>query len=281
MGTLYLVATPIGNLQDISERALTVLRQVSLVAAEDTRHTRKLLSAYDIHTPLVSYHEHNKFVRIDPILEALQLGPVALVSDAGTPALNDPGYELVRAAIDAGHRVTPIPGPAAPVAALVASGLPTDQFLYLGYLPRRSTERREQIQQVSRLAYTLIFLETPHRLVDSLQDLYNELGDRQIAVARELTKVHEEIYRSTLAEAIHHFQDNEPRGEFTLVIGGWITTNQAWTDEHLKEVIREGLSHGEAAKTLAQRLASDSNRPRREIYSKILDLKQKSRNEKI
>jgi 16S rRNA (cytidine1402-2'-O)-methyltransferase len=249
---------------------------VSLIAAEDTRHTRKLLSAYDIHTPLVSYHEHNKFVRIEPMLEALQLGPVALVSDAGTPALNDPGYELVRAAIDEGHTVTPIPGPAAPVAALVASGLPTDQFVYLGYLPRRGTERREQIQQVSQLPYTLIFLETPHRLVESLEDLYRELGDRPIAVARELTKMHEEIYRSTLAEAIHHFQENEPRGEFTLVISGWVTTDHAWTEEHLEEAIREGISQGEPAKALAQRLAADSSLPRREIYSRILRIKNES-----
>ena len=198
MSTLYLVATPIGNLEDISARGLRVLRDVKLIAAEDTRQTNKLLQRYDIHTPSLSYHEHNKLVRLEWVLEALQGGDVALVSDAGTPALNDPGYELVRAVIDAGHVVSPIPGACAPIAALVASGLPTDSFLYLGYLPRKSSERQSLLSSVCDLPYTLIFLEAPHRLLASLEDLQVILGDRKIALGRELTKLHEEIFRGSL-----------------------------------------------------------------------------------
>ena len=164
MGNLYLVATPIGNLEDISQRALRLLRQVNLIAAEDTRQTRKLLAHFDIHTPLTSYFEHNKLGKIEQILAALERGDVALVSDAGTPGLNDPGFELVRSALAAGFTVSPVPGPSAPIAALVASGLPTDAFLYLGYLPRKSSERQQMLREVAELPYTLIFLETPHRL---------------------------------------------------------------------------------------------------------------------
>ncbi len=165
MGTLYLVATPIGNLQDITGRALEILKQVRLIAAEDTRQTRKLLDHYQIHTPLISYHEHNKLSRLAEVLAALEEADVALVSDAGTPALNDPGYELVKAALQAGYPVSPIPGPSAPLAALVASGLPTDAFLYLGYLPRKTGERRTLLGKIAGLPYTLVFLETPHRLL--------------------------------------------------------------------------------------------------------------------
>ena len=191
MGTLYLVATPIGNLEDLSPRAVSTLREARLIAAEDTRVTRKLLAHFDLHTSLTSYLEHNKLSKLDSILAALAQGDVALVSDAGTPAINDPGYELVRAALAAGHSVCPIPGPSAPLAALAASGLPTAAFLYLGYLPRKSTDRRALLEQIAALSYTLIFLESPHRLLAGLADLEYSLGDRQIAVARELTKVHE------------------------------------------------------------------------------------------
>jgi 16S rRNA (cytidine1402-2'-O)-methyltransferase len=186
MSTLYLVATPIGNLEDISARALRTLREVRLIAAEDTRHTARLLQHYDIHTPCLSYHEHNKLVRLERVLEVLQDGDVALVSDAGTPALNDPGYELVRAVIDSGHSVSPIPGACAPIAALVSSGLPTDAFLYLGYLPRKPQERNRLLAGVSNLPYTLVFLEAPHRLLHAWKTA-SSLGDRQMQWA-ELTK---------------------------------------------------------------------------------------------
>ncbi len=197
MGTLFLVATPIGNLEDISARALRTLREATLIAAEDTRLTRRLLSHYEIHTPLISYFEHNKLSRLAQILEHLGSGDVALVSDAGTPALNDPGYELVKAALQAGYPVSPIPGPAAPVAALVSSGLPTDAFLYLGYLPRKRSDRLAALHKVADLPYTLIYLEAPHRLPEALDDMQSVLGDRQAAVARELTKLHEEIWHGS------------------------------------------------------------------------------------
>jgi 16S rRNA (cytidine1402-2'-O)-methyltransferase len=267
MGTLYLVATPIGNLEDLSTRALRILGQVSLIAAEDTRQTKKLLSHFDVHTPLTSYFEHNKLSKLEVILSRLEAGDVALVSDAGSPALNDPGYELVRAALKAGHRVSPVPGPASPVAALTVSGLPTDSFLYLGYLPRRSAERKKLIGQVADLPYTLIFLETPHRLLGSLEDLEDILGDRQVALAREMTKLHEEIWRGRLAEARQYFKS--PRGEFVLVIEGGIKAgNEKWSENKLLAAINKGQRAGEPSSALAARLAQESGWPRREIYKR-------------
>ncbi len=265
MGTLYLVATPIGNLEDVSARALRTLRQVNLVAAEDTRITRKLLTHYDIHAPVLSYYEHNKLTRLDAILRRLDVGDVALVSDAGTPALNDPGYELVRAAVQAGHRVSPVPGPSAPIAALVASGLPTDSFLYLGYLPRRQSERRAAIELVADLPHTLIFLETPHRLADSLRDLAQVLGDRRVALARELTKVHEEIWRGGLYEALKRVET--PRGEFVIVVAGYAPAAAArWTENQLLAAVKKQMQAGAAPAELAARLSAESGWPRREIY---------------
>lgn len=265
MGTLYLVATPIGNLEDLSARALRTLQHASLIAAEDTRVTRKLLSHFDIHTPLVSYFEHNKLSRLDAILRKLDEADVALVSDAGTPGLNDPGYELVRAALQAGHRVSPIPGPASPIAALVCSGLPTDAFLFRGYLPRKRTERRLAIEKVADLPYTLIFLETPHRLLESLRDLHDILGDRPSALARELTKMHEEVWRGTLAQARQHFVT--ARGEFVLVVGGRPKAHETqWTARRLREVVRRRLAAGQAPTALAAELSAESGWARREIY---------------
>jgi 16S rRNA (cytidine1402-2'-O)-methyltransferase len=275
VGTLYLVATPIGNLKDISARALRILRQVGLIAAEDTRHTRVLLDHYDIHTPLTSYHEHNKLSKLDQVLAALAQGDVALVSDAGTPALNDPGYELVRATLSAGYPVSPIPGPSAPIAALVASGLPTDAFLYLGYLPRKAGRRRHLLEEVSEFPYTLIFLETPHRLLAALKDLLDVLGDRQIAVARELTKLHEEIFRGQASEALAHFTAHHPRGEFTLVVAGEARSLERWAEEQLRAALQDRLSSGEASTQIAAELASKSGWPRREIYQLLTELKPK------
>ena len=205
MGTLYMVATPIGNLEDMSPRAVRTLREARLIAAEDTRHTRQLLSHFDVHTPLTSYFEHNKLAKLDKILSALAEGDVALVSDAGTPGINDPGYELVKAALEAGHTVSPVPGPSAPIAALAASGLPTDAFLYLGYLPRKSSERKVFLQKVAEQPFTLVFFETPHRLLDALDDIQSVLGDRLMAAARELTKVHEQFVRGQVSEVRRAF----------------------------------------------------------------------------
>ncbi|MGC1377049.1 MAG: 16S rRNA (cytidine(1402)-2'-O)-methyltransferase [Anaerolineales bacterium] len=270
MGTLHLVATPIGNLEDLSPRALRVLREARLIAAEDTRHTRHLLTHFDVHTPLTSYYEHNKLSKLEAILAALAEGDVALVSDAGTPAINDPGYELVKAALGAGHTVSPVPGPSAPVAALAASGLPTDAFLYLGYLPRKASERRALLMGVSALPYTLIFLEAPHRLLEALDDLLAVLGDRPMAAARELTKLHEEVYRAAVSQVKVHFAEQEPRGEFTLVVGGQQATGDGkWSEEQLLTSIQQGLKKDQPAKELAAELAKQSGWPRREIYNLI------------
>ena len=267
MGSLYLVATPIGNLEDMSPRAVRILREAHLIAAEDTRVTRKLLAHFDVHRPLTSYFEHNKLSKLDRILAALTEGDVALVSDAGTPALNDPGYELVRAALAAGHEVCPVPGPSAPLAALVASGLPTDAFLYLGYLPRKSSERLEALRRVADLAYTLVFLESPHRLLAALADLQAALGDRPVAAARELTKLHEEIWRGTISGAQEHFRENQPRGEFTLVVGGKTREEKRrWAEERVMIAIKFGLKLGESPSALAKRVAEESGWERREVY---------------
>jgi len=251
------------------------LREVRLIAAEDTRQTAKLLQRYDIRTPCTSYHEHNKLVRLERVLETLQEGNVALVSDAGTPALNDPGYELVRAVIAAGHAVSPIPGACAPIAALVASGLPTDSFLYLGYLPRKPGERQRLLAEVSDLPYTLLFLEAPHRLLASLESLKDQLGDRQIAVGRELTKLHEEIFRGRLSEALAYFTEHPPRGEFTLVLSGVPLQAERWTEEHLDSALKTQLARGEPASQLAAQLVTPSGWSRREIYQHLLKIQGK------
>jgi 16S rRNA (cytidine1402-2'-O)-methyltransferase len=270
MGTLYLVATPIGNLEDLSKRAERLLSTAVLIAAEDTRQTAKLLNHFNIHTPLTSYFEHNKLTKVEQIVAALEKGDVALVSDAGTPALNDPGYELVRSALARGYPVSPVPGPCAPVAALVASGLPTDAFLYLGYLPRKSSERRRKLNSLSAYPFTLLFLEAPHRLVAALEDILAVLGDRELAVARELTKLHEEIFRGPASAALAHFTAHPPRGELTLVIAGKTSETVRWSAEALEAALGAALAEGQPPARLASRLAAESGWPRREIYQRIL-----------
>jgi 16S rRNA (cytidine1402-2'-O)-methyltransferase len=216
--TLYVVATPIGNLEDISRRALRTLREVSLIAAEDTRLTKRLLVNYDIKTPMTSYHEHNKLTKLESILESLGAGDVALVSSAGMPGMSDPGYELIVAAVQRGIPVVPVPGPSAVTTALVVSGLPTDSFTYLGFLPRRPGARRRLLEGLADGEKTLVVLESPHRLPAALNDMLLTLGDRRVAVCRELTKIHEEVFRGSIIQAIEHFA--RPRGEFTLIIAG-------------------------------------------------------------
>jgi 16S rRNA (cytidine1402-2'-O)-methyltransferase len=269
MGNLYLVATPIGNLEDISARALRILREVQLIAAEDTRHTRKLLAHFDIHTPLTSYHQHSQPKKLEQILLSLKQGDVALVSDAGTPALNDPGYELVCAALDRGFAVSTIPGPCAPIAALVVSGLPTDQFTYFGYLPHKASQRRRLLREILDHPQTLIFLETPHRLRAALGDIQDVLGDRQIAIARELTKLHEEIFRGRISAALTHFTSKEPLGEFTLVIAGKAVETEPWPEEKLYRALTEHLASGESSAQIAASLAAQSGWSRRVIYQLI------------
>jgi len=214
------VATPIGNLEDMTYRAVRILREVSLVAAEDTRVTRKLFAAHDIHTPLASFHEFTSPTRRTRLVDRLREGDLALVTDAGTPGISDPGYVLVRDTLVAGYEVVPVPGASSLLAALVASGLPMHAFCFVGFLPRTTAQRRKLLSQHADDPHTLVALESPHRLVRALQDIVASLGpERPLAVARELTKKFEEIFRGTAAEALAHFQQEAPRGEFTLVIG--------------------------------------------------------------
>jgi 16S rRNA (cytidine1402-2'-O)-methyltransferase len=223
MPVLYVIATPIGNLEDISLRALRLLREVRLIAAEDTRTTRRLLNAYNIKTPLTSYHEHSKGAKLDYLLDYLENEDLALVSEAGMPGLSDPGYELIVAAIEQGIAVVPIPGASAVITALVISGLPTDQFLYVGFLPRRKGQRQRLLSSIIDERRTIVAFETPHRLKETLNDIGEILGDRRLSICRELTKVHEEIFRGRVSQAREHFV--EPRGEFSLVIEG---KTRAW-----------------------------------------------------
>jgi 16S rRNA (cytidine1402-2'-O)-methyltransferase len=272
VSTLYLVATPIGNLEDISLRALQILNQVDLIAAEDTRQTGKLLKHYDIQTPLISFHEHSKRSKLQNLLNHLDQGNLALVSDAGTPVLNDPGFELVREVIQAGHEVSPIPGPSAPISALVASGLPVENFLYLGYLPRRSSDRRRLVHEVSDLPYTLIFFEAPHRLLAALDDLLEELGDRELAVARELTKMHEEFFRGRISAALVHYTANPPRGEITLILAGCPPAERIWSEEQLVAAIKDRKAQNIPPAQIASQLSAESNWPRREIYQLLINM---------
>lgn len=220
-GTLYLCATPIGNLEDITLRALRILREADLIAAEDTRHTRKLLSHFQIHTPLTSYHRHNHKTKGEYLINLVSCGKkVALVSDAGMPGVSDPGSELVAGAVEKGCEVIPIPGPSAAITALVVSGLPTDAFVFAGFLPTAKKMRAEKLKELSRQRWTMVFYEAPHRIKDTLAALTKTLGNRPAAAARELTKVHEEVIRGSLEEIADHFNSVAPRGEFTLVVAG-------------------------------------------------------------
>ena len=274
MGTLFLIATPIGNLEDISPRALRILKEVQLIAAEDTRHSGVLLKHFGVETKLTSYFEHNKIHKLDQILAALAEGDVALISDAGTPAINDPGYELVKAALASNFDVVPVPGPSAPIAALTVSGLPTDSFLYLGYLPHKGSERRKAVEHVSNLPYTLIFLESPHRIVDSLQDLLFTLGDRRICIAREMTKLYEEYWRGSISGALEYFKSKDPRGEFTLVVEGkGKEENEKWEESELMDAIRKELQKGKSAKEISVDLAAQSGWNKKDVYALINSVK--------
>lgn len=285
-GTLYVVATPIGNLEDISLRALRLLREAALIAAEDTRRTRKLLSHYGIPARLVSLREHNERIRA-PVLVRRLLGgeSIALVSDAGTPGLSDPGTALVRAAADAGVRVVPVPGPSAALAALVASGLPAEPVTFIGFLPARGAERRRALEALRGIPHTLVLFEAPHRLRETLGDLLETLGDRRIAAARELTKVHEEVYRATLTEAVRNFSAHPPRGEFTLVIEGTGPDAAGLADaaaavEAARTLARETMARASAegcsAQEAVRRAVEASGLRRNEVYRLWLALKQEA-----
>ena len=261
--SLYVVATPIGNLEDISLRALRLLKQVKLIAAEDTRSTRQLLNFYDIKTPLTSYHEHNKRAKLDYLLGYLKQEDVALVSEAGMPGLSDPGYELIAAVIERGISVVPVPGASAVVTALAVSGLPTDQFLYVGFLPRRGGARRRLFKSVADEPRTLVAFEAPHRLVETLNDALEIFGDRKVAVCRELTKVYEEVFRGRLSQAIEHF--TQPRGEFTLVIEGK-AGQEPEIDQQIEKELRRLYRQGAGAKEAVARVSESSGISKKKLY---------------
>lgn len=271
--TLYLVGTPIGNLEDISLRAIRILKEADLIAAEDTRHTGKLLHHFQITTPQISYHEHNCQSRTLELIDRLRQGSsIALVSDAGMPGISDPGYDLVKACRDQGINVVPVPGPNAAIAALVASGLSSQRFAFEGFLPAKSQARRAYLETLKAESRTLVFYEAPHRLRQTLQDLALLGEDRQIVLARELTKLHEEFWQGTIAAAIAHYAQREPQGEFTLVVAGASTSTPVLSDtallNELQALLRQGLSRSEASRQLAQQTAL----PRRQIYQLALSL---------
>ncbi len=272
--TLYVVGTPIGNLEDMTFRAVRILQTVDMIAAEDTRHTGKLLQHFEIKTPQISYHEHNRTSRIPELLQYLTNDKaIALVSDAGMPGISDPGYELIEACIAAGISVVPIPGASAAITALSAAGLPTDRFVFEGFLPAKSQQRREHLESLQTESRTLIFYESPHRLQDTLQDLAEILGsDRQIVLARELTKLYEEFWRGTIAEAIAHYSQREPQGEYTLVLAGIPPSQPQLTQEELKAELKQLISQGISRSQASRQLAKETSLPRRQLYQLALSL---------
>ena len=259
---LYVVATPIGNLEDMSLRAVRTLKEVELIAAEDTRKTRILLKQYDIKTPLTSYYEHSKQMKTAQLIDRLRNGDdIAIVSEAGMPGISDPGYELINAAIGEGIEVIPIPGPSALTSALVVSGLPADQFVYLGFLPRKKGERKKLLTSVADQPRTMVAFEAPHRIKSSLADIKGILGNRRIAVCRELTKTFEEVFRGSVSEAAGHF--DEPKGEFTLVIEGRTAKEiKVDTDAIKKELAQfqaEGFKAREATVKISEKYGINRN----------------------
>jgi len=278
-GTLYIVPTPLGNLEDITLRALRVLRSVSLVATEDTRTTGKLLKHFEISCPMISYFEHSGPAQIAKIIQHLENEDVALVSEAGTPLMSDPGYRLVQAAIAAHVPVVPLPGASAVTTALSASGLPTDRFMFLGFLPRKTGERRRLLESVAGQPDTLIFFESPHRLPAALQDIETCLGpERPVAVCRELTKLYEEIWRGTVAQACAEWQTREPRGEFTLVVAGAPAAPE-WTAAQVEQALAAALDGGASAKDAVRSVTGQSGWPKRKVYQLVEHIKQQHRQE--
>ena len=276
-GMLFLCATPIGNLEDITLRTLKLLQEVDWIAAEDTRHSRILLDHYRIHTPLTSYHEHNKYEKAQVLVEKLLAGEKgALITDAGTPAISDPGEELVRQCLEAGVPVTSLPGACACVTALTVSGLPTRRFCFEGFLPAEKKERRQVLETLRQETRTILLYEAPHRLVRTLGELREILGNRRLTICRELTKVHEEIWQSTLEQAEARFQEETPRGEFVLVLEGRsareLQREQAktWEGMSLSEHLEFYLSQGQGKKEAMKQMAQDRSCSRREIYQGLL-----------
>lgn len=277
-GTLFLVATPIGNLEDITLRALRILKEVDLIACEDTRHSRKLLNHYGITTALTAYHQHNEEPKAEQLVAKLQDGKsIALISDAGTPGISDPGYRIVVACRNVGLTVVAVPGPSAVISALAISGLPTDAFVFAGFLPSKSTARREALARLRAESRTTLFYEAPHRLSETLAEIVVELGtEREVAVARELTKMHEELIRGRAGEVQRHFAETEIRGEIVLLIGP--ATDDGTPTMTVKEALAQLLDEGTQLRTAVKQVAKAYGLPGDEVYKEALSL-QSSREE--
>ncbi|HOG82197.1 MAG TPA: 16S rRNA (cytidine(1402)-2'-O)-methyltransferase [Smithellaceae bacterium] len=271
-GMLYMVATPIGNLEDITIRALRVLKEVDLIAAEDTRHSRILLSAYDIRTPLVSLHEHNERERSAMIVSKMESGMnVAYVSDAGTPCVSDPGYQLAAAALENGIRVVPVPGPSAAIAALSVCGFPADQFLFYGFLPPKSNSRRRFLESIRGEEQTLIFYESPARIAETMREIQDVLGDRQAVVARELTKVFEEIRRGWISDIAAGLSGSKARGEFTIIVRGASREPVSMTDDEIQErLLRLRSERSISLRDAVADVVRQTGLPRKRIYDMAL-----------
>ena len=277
-GILYICGTPIGNLKDITFRVLEVLKKVKLIAAEDTRHTKKLLNFYKIDTPLTSYFEYNKFKKAPYLIERLKEGEeIALVSDAGMPGISDPGYILINLALENNIKIIPIPGVSALITALTVSGLPTERFVFEGFITRKSKKRREYLKKIENEEKTIIFYEAPHRLKKTLKDILDVLGDRKIAIARELTKKYEEIIRGNLSQILEEISDKKIKGEITLIVQGKIqkkgniitSKDKQIMENYLKKLSKEGYSDKEIIKISKEKL----NFPKNVIYKKLLEMK--------
>ena len=279
-GILYICGTPIGNLEDITLRALKILKKVKLIAAEDTRHTKKLLNHYQINTKVTSYYEYNKFKKAPYLLEILKNGQdIALVSDAGMPGISDPGYILINLTLKNNIKIIPVPGVSALITALVVSGLPTDKFVFEGFLPRKIKERKRYYKSIENEERTIIFYETPHRLKKALKDMLDVWGERKIVIARELTKMYEEIIRGNLSQVITEINTKETKGEITLVVQGGIKKkendiidflkDECIMQEYLKKLKKQGYSNKDIIKITQEKL----NIPKNLIYKKLLEMK--------
>jgi 16S rRNA (cytidine1402-2'-O)-methyltransferase len=276
-GELYICPTPIGNLEDMTLRAMRILKEADIIAAEDTRHTQKLLNHFGINTPLVSYHEHNKHEKTTELTEKLLSGKnIALVSDAGMPGISDPGYDFIKLALEKGVRVIPLPGANAAITALVGSGFSTSLFTFVGFLPKTSKKRREMLISLKNHDYTLIFYESPHRLINTLDEMINILGDRQAAAARELTKKFEEFVRGSLTEIRRHFTENAPRGEITLVVDAPSKNEEAvfkenYDDAALVKIVDEMVLSGANKKDAIKTIASNLGLSKRRVYQAVIN----------
>ncbi len=279
-GTLFVIATPIGHMEDITLRAIRTLKEVELIAAEDTRQTRKLLTRYEVSTPLLSYHDHNKEKRTPALLEKLKAGnSIALVTDAGTPSISDPGHYFVRATIRAAIPVVPIPGASALIAALSVSGLPTDSFVFVGFIPRKSAKRRDFLERLKEERRTLIFYESPKRLLGLMQEIINLMGDRSAVMARELTKIHEEILRGSLSEILKVLSVRTAiKGECTLLVGGYEEAGEFERDSLVRDIRRLRLETGRPLSDVVRQLAREYGLSRKVVYEEALKLKKEGSN---